>query len=71
MQQDIQAVIMAGGKGARLRPYTLILPKPMMPVGDQPVIEILIKWLRRWGIKQVFITTGYLGQPHYRILRRW
>jgi NDP-sugar pyrophosphorylase family protein len=61
MPQDTQAVIMAGGKGARLRPYTLVLPKPMMPVGDQPVIEILIKWLRRWGVKQVFITTGYLG----------
>lgn len=59
--KDIQAVIMAGGKGTRLRPYTLVLPKPMMPVGDQPVIEVLIKWLRRWGVKQVFITTGYLG----------
>ncbi|ADJ29599.1 nucleotidyltransferase family protein [Nitrosococcus watsonii] len=54
------AVIQAGGKGTRLRPYTLIMPKPMMPVGDQPVIEVLLKWLRRWGIHRVFITTGYM-----------
>jgi NDP-sugar pyrophosphorylase family protein len=59
--KDIKAVIMAGGRGTRLRPYTFVLPKPLMPVGDQPVIEILLKWLRRWGVKKVFITTGYLG----------
>jgi NDP-mannose synthase len=56
------AVIQAGGKGTRLRPYTLLLPKPIMPLGDQPVIIVLLKWLRRWGIKRVFITIGYLGQ---------
>ena len=58
----MKAVIQAGGKGARLRPYTLLLPKPLMPVGDLPVIEILLKWLRRWGVKKMFITIGYLGQ---------
>lgn len=57
----MKAVIQAGGKGTRLRPYTFVLPKPMMPVGDLPVIEILLKWMRRWGIKEAFITTGYLG----------
>ncbi len=56
------AVIQAGGKGTRLRPYTLALPKPLMPIGDQPVIEVLLKWLRRWGVKRTYITTGYLGQ---------
>jgi NDP-sugar pyrophosphorylase family protein len=55
------AVIQAGGKGTRLRPYTLALPKPLMPVGDLPVIEVLLKWLRRWGIKETWITLGYLG----------
>ena len=58
----MKAVIQAGGKGVRLHPYTLLLPKPLMPVGDLPVIEVLLKWLRRWGIKQMFITTGHLGQ---------
>lgn len=57
----MKAVIQAGGKGTRLRPYTLILPKPLMPVGELPVIELLLKWLRRNGITQVVITTGYLG----------
>ena len=55
------AVIQAGGKGTRLRPYTFVVPKPLMPVGDMPVLEILLRWLRRWGIKKTIITTGYLG----------
>ena len=55
------AVIQAGGRGTRLRPYTFALPKPLMPVGDLPVLLILLKWLRRWGVKKTFITTGYLG----------
>ena len=58
----MEAIIQAGGKGVRLHPYTLLLPKPLMPVGDLPVIEVLIKWLRRWGVKKTYITLGYLGQ---------
>jgi len=57
----MQAVIQSGGKGTRLRPYTLVLPKPLMPVRSQPVLELLLKWLRRNGTDEVFITTGYLG----------
>ncbi len=57
----MKAVIQAGGKGTRLYPYTQVLPKPLMPIGNIPVIEILIKWLRRNDICQVYITTGYLG----------
>lgn len=60
-EYKLKAVIQAGGKGTRLAPYTLVLPKPMMPVGDQPVIEILLKWLRRNSIKNVYITTGHLA----------
>ena len=45
----------------RLRPYTTILPKPLMPVGSKPVLELLLKWLRRNGIHDVYVTTGYLG----------
>ena len=57
----MKAVIQCGGKGTRLRPYTTVLPKPLMPVGSRPVLEMLLKWLRRNGIQEVFITTGYLG----------
>lgn len=57
----MKAVIQSGGKGTRLRPYTTVLPKPLMPVGSKPVLELLLKWLRRNGIDEVYITTGYLG----------
>jgi len=57
----MKAVIQAGGKGTRLRPYTTILPKPLMPVGAKSVLEILLKWLRRNGTHEAYITTGYLG----------
>ncbi len=58
----MKAVIQCGGKGTRLRPYTMVLPKPLMPVRSKPVLELLVKWLRRNDIREVYITTGYLGQ---------
>ena len=57
----MKAVIQCGGKGTSLRPHTSILPKPLMPIGARPVLELVLKWLRRNGIRDVFITTGYLG----------
>jgi NDP-sugar pyrophosphorylase family protein len=61
LEDKMKAVIQSGGKGMRLRPYTTILPKPLMPVGAKPVLELLLKWLRRNGIHEVYVTTGYLG----------
>ena len=40
-----RAIILAGGRGTRLRPYTLVLPKPLMPIGEQPILEVIIKQL--------------------------
>jgi len=57
----MKVVIQCGGRGTRLRPYTTILPKPLMPVGSKPVLELLLKWLRRNGAQEVYVTTGYLG----------
>src|SRR5262249_2198436 len=57
----VKAVIQCGGKATRLQPYTTVLPKPLMPIGARPILELLLKWLRRNGIRDVFITTGYLG----------
>ena len=58
----MKAVIQAGGKGTRLRPFTVVLPKPLVPVGDVPIIEILLRWLCRGGVEEAFITLGYLGK---------
>ena len=58
----MKAVIQAGGKGTRLRPFTVVLPKPLVPGGDVPIIEILLRWLCRGGVEEAFITLGYLGK---------
>ena len=57
----MQAVILAGGKGARLAPYTRVFPKPMMPIGDKTILEILLGQMRRAGITQVALTVGHLA----------
>ncbi|HKC64011.1 MAG TPA: nucleotidyltransferase family protein [Pyrinomonadaceae bacterium] len=58
----LQAVIMAGGYGTRLRPLTEELPKPMLPVGDRPLMELIISQLRRTGITRVNVATHYLPE---------
>lgn len=58
----LQAVIMAGGQGARLFPLTEHVPKPMLPVGEQPLLEIIIKQLRDSGITRVNVTTHHCGE---------
>ena len=55
------AIILAGGQGSRLRPYTTVLPKPLMPVGDGPIIELLIKQLRSHQFSKIDISVGYLS----------
>lgn len=57
----MKAVILAGGKGTRLAPYTKILPKPLMPVGDMPILEILIRQLKNEGIDEVILTVGHMA----------
>jgi len=58
----MQAVILAGGKGRRLRPYTMVLPKPLMPVGDMPILEVVILQLEKYGFKKITITVDYLAE---------
>ncbi len=57
----MKAVILAGGKGTRLRPYTAVLPKPLVPVGDTPILEVILRQLGRAGITDVTITVGHLA----------
>ncbi len=57
-----RAVILAGGEGTRLRPYTTVLPKPLMPIGDRPVLDIVVRQLRAAGFARITMATGYLAE---------
>ena len=57
----MRAVILAGGKGTRLRPFTASFPKALVPLGDKPVIEVLIEHLASHGIRDVTLTLGHLA----------
>ena len=57
----MKAVVLAGGKGTRLAPYTQILPKPLMPIGDMPILEVLLRQMKRAGIEDVVLTVGHLA----------
>jgi NDP-sugar pyrophosphorylase family protein len=58
----MKAVILAGGRGARLAPYTTIFPKPLVPIGEQPILEIIIRQLVRQGIGDIILSIGHLGE---------
>ncbi len=57
-----RAVVLAGGKGTRLRPYTTVLPKPLMPVGDRPILDIVVRQLKAAGFERITMATGYLAE---------
>ena len=56
------AVILAGGKGTRLKPYTLALPKPLVPLGDKPVLEIILTQLAEEGFSDIYIAVNHLAE---------
>jgi NDP-mannose synthase len=58
----MKAVILAGGKGARLAPYTKILPKPLMPIGDRPILEVMLLQMKAAGIDDIVLTVGHLSE---------
>jgi len=57
----MKAVVLAGGKGARLAPYTRILPKPLMLIGDMPIMEVLMIQMKTAGIDDIVLTVGHLS----------
>jgi NDP-sugar pyrophosphorylase family protein len=54
-----RAVLLAGGQGTRLRPYTVVLPKPLVPVGRYPIAEILVRQLAACDVRHVTVAVGY------------
>ena len=59
--RNAKAVVLAGGRGARLSPYTSVLPKPLMPIGDQAILEIVLGQLQNSGVSDVTLCVGYLS----------
>lgn len=62
MRCSLKAVILAGGQGRRLAPYTTVLPKPLMPIGNVPVLEIVIRQLKHAGFDEITMAVGYLAE---------
>jgi NDP-mannose synthase len=58
----MRAVILAGGLGTRLRPYTMVLPKPLVPVGDRPILELILRQLVKAGVTRVDLCVAHLGE---------
>jgi len=59
--KSTRVVILAGGKGTRLRPFTASFPKPLVPLGDKPILEVVLRQLAAHGFKHVTLTTGHLS----------
>lgn len=57
----MRVIILAGGKGVRLQPYTSVLPKPLMPIDNYPILEIVLKQLKKSGFDEITISVGHLA----------
>lgn len=58
----MRAIMLAGGKGTRLLPYSVVFPKPLMPLDDMPILEIVLRQLKYYGFDHITITTGHLSE---------
>ena len=58
----MQAVILAGGKGTRLRPFTTNIPKPLVPIGDMPILEVVLRQLKQKGFTDIVLAVNHLAE---------
>ena len=58
----MKVVILAGGLGTRLKPFTEVIPKPLLPIGEKSVLEIQIERLKKFGFDEIFLATNYKSQ---------
>jgi len=59
--EDIRVVILAGGKGTRLKPYTTVFPKPLMPIGEMPILEVVLHQLKSFGFRKITLSVNHLA----------
>ena len=59
--KDIKVVILAGGKGTRLKPYTTVFPKPLMPIGQMPILEVVLRQLKYFGFEKIVLSVNHLA----------
>ena len=59
--KDVRVVILAGGKGTRLKPYTKVLPKPLVPIGEMPILEVVLRQLKSFGFEKVTLSVNHLA----------
>lgn len=59
--KDVRVVVLAGGKGTRLRPYTTVFPKPLMPIGEMPILEVVLRQLKSYGFEKITISVNHLA----------
>ena len=64
----MQALVLAGGEGTRLRPLTLTVPKPVMPLAGRPFLTFMLDWLRRHGVSNVVLSCGFLSDAVERVV---
>ena len=66
----MKAIILAGGRGKRLRPITDKIPKPLIPINEKPLIEWTIKYLKKYGITEIIISSGYKSNLIEKFLKK-
>src|SRR5712692_2653984 len=70
----MDAVILAGGRGTRLKPFTMTIPKPLLPLGDVPILEVVIRQLAAAGITRIVLSVGHMAHLFSALIgdgRRW
>jgi len=69
MENPMQAVILAGGKGTRLSPFTKVFPKPLVPIGEKPILDMIMRQLKHFGFQRVTLAVGYMAEMIQAYLR--
>jgi NDP-sugar pyrophosphorylase family protein len=60
--EDVRVVILAGGKGTRLKPYTTVFPKPLMPIGEMPILEVVLRQLKYFGFRRITLSVNHMAE---------